>query len=175
MLNGKLNPENDNFTSISIRGETLVDYIVTPHVDLKTCLEFNIYTLSVLIERGGYEGIKLIDDCSRLPDHSVLCLRFQAGELFSNHYRGDPQQQVKIRNRNVPFNYLSSEMCHNAFLEVIDQLENGQKTQDNVDHCYQRLRDLMYKQMDKYCGVNKDVVKNNYKTKQLYWNNKINE
>lgn len=35
VLNGRLNPENDHFTSISVKGKAVVDYIVTPHVDQK--------------------------------------------------------------------------------------------------------------------------------------------
>ena len=62
VLNGRLNPEHDNFTSISTRGKAVVDYIVTPHADLKTCHEFCVYTAS--IERSGYDAVKLLDERS---------------------------------------------------------------------------------------------------------------
>ncbi len=31
VLNGRLNPEHDNYTCISPRGSSVVDYIITPH------------------------------------------------------------------------------------------------------------------------------------------------
>ncbi len=36
ILNGRLRPENDNFTYLSDKGRSVVDYIVTPHDCLKT-------------------------------------------------------------------------------------------------------------------------------------------
>ena len=60
ILNGRLNPENNNFTSISVRGKAVVDYIVTSHADMKTCLGFNVYTPSELIDRVGPESFNLI-------------------------------------------------------------------------------------------------------------------
>lgn len=44
VLNGRVTPENDNFTSVSVRGKAVVDYIVTPHVDLNTCVKFKVFT-----------------------------------------------------------------------------------------------------------------------------------
>ena len=175
VLNGRLNPENDNFTSISVKGKAVVDYIVTPHVDLKTCLEFSVFTPSDLLQRVGFEGINLIDDHSRIPDHSALCLRFQTGEVFNNDNGLEFQGQVRRRRRNFPVNFLTSEISRKALIEIIDQLDFGQKTQDNVDYCYDRLCDFLHKELDKYGAVKKDVEKKFYRTKQPYWNNELNE
>ena len=85
------------------------------------------------------------------------------------------QQQVKRLNRNVPVNFLSSELCHKALFKVLNQLENGRKTQENVDHCYDQFCDLMYKEMDKSCVVKKVMVKQHYRIKRLYWNDELNK
>ncbi len=130
ILNGRLNPENDNFISISVRGKAVVDYIVTSHVDMKTCIGFNVYTPSELIDRGGPESFHLIGDHSRLPDHSVLCLRFQVGEVFNTQNNVDCPQQVKRQSRKYPVDFLSSEMCRRVLLEVIDQLQIAQENQE---------------------------------------------
>ncbi len=81
MLDGRLNPENDRFTSISVRDKAVVDYIVTPHVDLKTRLEFKVCTPSDLLEKAGVEAMNLID-YGRLPDHSVLRMQFRSGPFI---------------------------------------------------------------------------------------------
>lgn len=80
VLNGRLNPSADNFTSVSVRGKAVVDYIVTPHSDIKSCLDMNVSTSSELVDKIGSEALNLIGPQSRLPDHSVLCLTFQIGE-----------------------------------------------------------------------------------------------
>lgn len=174
VLNGRLNPENDNFTSVSIRGRAVVDYIVTPHDDLKNCLEFGVYTPSELISRLGNEAVKLLDERSKMPDHSVLCLRFQAGESTSE-YPTDPQQNVKrqCRLRHIPANFLSDEMCCQTLREITYQLENGSRNQDNVDQCYDRLCALLHKEIDKHCAPRNRNVKK-YRVKQPYWNNELN-
>lgn len=140
----RLNPENDNFTSISIRGKAVVDYIVTSHADMKTCLEFNVYTPSELIDKVGPESFNLIGDHSRLPDHSVLCLRFQTGEVFRTTTQNNVNclQYAKRRGNNNPVDFLSPDMCRRALLEVIDQLQLAQENQKKVDQCYANLCDL---------------------------------
>ncbi len=46
VLNDRLNPENDNYTCISPRGASVVDYIITPHVVYYKCPTFNFYTMT---------------------------------------------------------------------------------------------------------------------------------
>lgn len=129
----------------------MVDYIVTSHMDLKMCAEFKVYTPTELVERLGSEVMSLIDDGSRLPDHSVLCLRFQTRELCTNcnFVRSSSQQQKRL-NRNVPVNFLSSAMCQNSLLEVINELVNGQKIQENIDICSNQFCDLVCKEVEIY-------------------------
>lgn len=158
ILNGRLNPENDNFTSISVRGKAVADYIVTSHVDMKTCIGFNVYTPSELIDRVGPESFNLIGDHSRLPDHSVLCLRFQVGEVFNTQNNVDCPQQVKRQGRNYPVDFLSSETCRRALLEVIDQLQIVQESQEKLDWCYTNLCNLLHDEMEKLCPVKKWVL-----------------
>ena len=111
ILNGRLNPENNHFTSISVRGKAVVDYISTSHADMKTWLGFNVYTPSELIDRVGPESFNLISDHSRLANHSVLCLRFQVREVFNTQNNVDCPQHAKRRDRNYPGDFLSSERC----------------------------------------------------------------
>lgn len=99
ILNGRLTPENDNVTAISVRVKAVVDYIVISHADIKTYLGFNVYTHSELIDRVGPESFNLIGDHSRLPDHSVLCLHFQVGEVFNTLINVDCLQQAKRQSR----------------------------------------------------------------------------
>lgn len=46
-------------------------------------------------------------------------------------------------------------MSLEPIVEVTEQLENGQKTQKNVEHSFDHLCELLNKDMDKYCAVKK--------------------
>ena len=122
MLNGRLNPETDHFTSISVRGKAVVDYIVIPHVDLKTCVELKVYTPSDLVETVGPEVMNLIDDV--VDSLIIQCCVYYSKQVFTSRNVVGSHQQVKRLNRNVPVNFLSSEICHKMLFEVVDQLEN---------------------------------------------------
>ena len=132
VLNGRLNSKNDNFTSISVRGRAVVDYIFTPHADLKTCLDFCVYTPSELVDGVGSIAANLIDVRSRLPDHSVLYLRFLACDTSVQNTVVTPRN-IKRQPRHLPPNFLSSEICQRALLSIIDKLTNGSKTQESLD------------------------------------------
>ena len=97
---------------------------------MKSCLGFNVYTPSELIDIAGPESFNLIGDHSRLPDHSVLCLPFHVGEVFNTQNNVDCPQHAKRQNRNYPGDFLSSERCRRALLEVIGQLQIVQGNQE---------------------------------------------
>ena len=40
IVNGRVNKENDNYTCISAKGKSVVDYIIVPHNDIKHCTSF---------------------------------------------------------------------------------------------------------------------------------------
>ncbi len=46
ILNGCLNPQNDNFTYISNQGRSVVDYICVPHDCFNMCDSFRVYTIN---------------------------------------------------------------------------------------------------------------------------------
>ena len=138
---------------------------------MKTCLGYNVYTPSEYIDRVGPESLNLIGDHSRLPDHSVLCLRFQVGKVINTPNNVDCLQHAKRRGRNYPVDFLSSEMCRRGLLEVIGQLQIAQENQEKIDQCYINLCNLLHDEMDKYCPVKKAGSKKYYKVKQPYWNN----
>ena len=70
VLNGRLNVENDNFTSTSTRGKAVVDYLITTHDRLSLCENFRVKLMSDLINEHGLEAH--INDTCKAPDHSLL-------------------------------------------------------------------------------------------------------
>ena len=42
VINGRLNPSGDNFTSVSAKGKAVVDYIIVPHLCMSLCDYFKV-------------------------------------------------------------------------------------------------------------------------------------
>uniref|UniRef100_A0A3B3H959 ribonuclease H n=1 Tax=Oryzias latipes TaxID=8090 RepID=A0A3B3H959_ORYLA len=173
VLNGRVNPENDCFTSVSFKGKAVVDYIVTPHTGLNECVEFKVLTPLELIKSNKSDLMNLIDDRSKLPDHSVLYLRFKTIETnFSNNMQAGLQNKKPIRK--LPVHFLESEVCCESLCEIGLQLREGKQTQENLNHCYGWFCNVLFKELDKNrpkqkYKSNKGICKRN----QPYWNNEL--
>ena len=170
VLNGRKNLNDDHFTSLSVRGKAVVDYIVTPHNCLDSCLAFKVITAIDLIDQNAATCMNLIGGRCHLPDHSLLLLTFKVGVQITEE--NESVSQSKKRSRTFPENVLSSDMCRFALSELIKQLESCQSTQNSVDRSYNEFCDMMILEMDKCQPKNL----NKYKSKQLarcskpFWN-----
>ena len=63
MLNGRIG--SNNFTYISPQGKSVVDYICVPYEQLDSISDFNVYTMSDIINSLDYNP-------ESIPDHSLL-------------------------------------------------------------------------------------------------------
>ena len=83
MLNGR-NHTGNNFTCIRPQGTSVVDDCIIPHEDLDNYVDFNIQTVSELINELG-----IVDSTALAtkPDHSVLSWKMKASapSLPSSH------------------------------------------------------------------------------------------
>ncbi len=62
VMNGRIWPRNDNFTSISTRERVVVNYIIFPHKCLINCTDFTDFNPNELIEGLGPDGISFLGD-----------------------------------------------------------------------------------------------------------------
>lgn len=173
VLNGRMNNNSDNFTSISVRGKAVGDYIITPHDCLESCVQFRVITPTDLMDSNNAACIDLIGERCHLPDHSVLMLNFKVGVQI-----GEESLSVgatKRRHRTLPDNFLSSEMCGSALLQLVRQLEALEITQNNVDSWYNQLCDYIISEMDtcqpkKCLSDNQNKAYQKYLCSKPYWN-----
>ncbi len=78
-VNGRVTNELDNYTFVSTRGTSVVDYFITPHDCLNDIVECRIDLCSAIIEDLGIES--LISDVSKPPDHSLLSIKINTSPL----------------------------------------------------------------------------------------------
>lgn len=74
-LNGRFNINEDNYTSVSLRGKAVVDYICVPHDILEQCNDFKVITSRSIIENGNL--VHLLGERSKTPDHSAMVIEFR--------------------------------------------------------------------------------------------------
>ena len=68
VLNGRFS--NDNYTCISQKGKSVVDYICVLQDQYNMYSDFEVHTVTDLIDR--FSLVELISDVSRPPDHSIV-------------------------------------------------------------------------------------------------------
>ena len=77
IVNGRVTPHNDNFTSVSVKGKAVVDYVIVPLQNMKYCDYFRVHTATEIMS-------KLCAENDKIPDHSLLEFKFHRNEyLFS--------------------------------------------------------------------------------------------
>ncbi|CAC5382451.1 unnamed protein product [Mytilus coruscus] len=70
VLNGPSGEKSNTFTSISLKGKAVVDYVCVPHDIVENCKNFEIITCNEIIESKRIQH--LIGTRSRIPDHEFL-------------------------------------------------------------------------------------------------------
>ena len=65
VVNGRISPEFDNFTCISTKGKSVVDYFIVPHMNLINCVKCTVHTVKDIIDPAYHGNVSL-------PDHSLL-------------------------------------------------------------------------------------------------------
>ena len=85
ILNGRITPEKDNFTSTG-RGKAVVDYIITPIDAIINYTEVEVITAMDLVSRSH---IPIRTETTKLPDHSMLLCKLNL------HYQPLPENEEK--------------------------------------------------------------------------------
>jgi hypothetical protein len=97
IVNGRLGKDSDKYTNVTKKGKSTVDYILTSHDSLKNCTFFDI--LNVYDELCKNNLQSLISDNCRVPDHSMLYMRFYISSYIVEG--NDCDNGVHIPNKNM--------------------------------------------------------------------------
>ena len=183
VVNGRFDPTYDNFTYITNRGKSVVDYFFCAHKMLENCLDFRVVTCKDLANQ--YNLFPLIGNRSKLPDHSLIkmCLNIACtpptanipleppilNESENNTSVNAPKYNVK----NIPNDFFASAEACVKLLDLIHEQELYNESQQRVDECYDNLINVIFNEMDKYLpklyGHGKTSSKR-FKVKKPYWN-----
>ena len=70
VLNSRVTPENDNYTFVSTRGTSIVDYIISPHDCVKQVQSCHVDLCADIVSELRLE--QLLSDRCKTPDHTLF-------------------------------------------------------------------------------------------------------
>ena len=179
ILNGRVTPELDDFTCVSTRGRSVVDYFIVPHNFLQYCVSCKVSLSNDVIEANDL--LYLIGRKSRAPDHSLLELvidvdisRLLRAEI-SNASPSDVHAKKNFNRKLIPRNFMSSENELQALSDVNNAFEMCRDQQCEVDRVYMQLTDLLFSKM-KELDPQFDrpfKTKNGQRPRKPFWNDEL--
>ena len=187
LLNGRLSPHMDNFTCISNKGRSVVDYLCTPYECLRFCDMCKVTTPSEAIDKFNLQ--RLISTRCKMSDHSLIStyvnisysatssdIQNNTHNLTQSHSTENPKQR-RYRFDNIPPDFRKTEMWSFAINNIINAREQEINSQNYVDNNYNNLCTVLKDEMDKYlkfteCGPS---TKKRWKHSKPYWNEELTE
>lgn len=176
IVNGRVGlANNDDYTCISVRGRSVVDYFLVPHINLSHCSNFKVLTVSDLLEKYSLQG--LISDRCKPPDHSILSLTVTYSQSIvqeREELKSDlnlPTHHKRYKFDTIPINAMNNQKWNDSLLKLINEREMFLENQTLVDTQYEQFCKILLDEMDEFfsCG-NTKVSKKKLKFNKPYWN-----
>lgn len=144
VLNGRLNAVDNNYTYVTTRGKSVVDYIICPLSQLSSVLNFEVKLMSDLINPVNY------GERCRVSDHSLLISKWCLSGFTSMNRTHRGTRQINRPTADVVVNrmytidppvidFLTNPRKRNALLNMCNNQLNALSTQDEVDEVYDRF------------------------------------
>ena len=135
MLNGRSDPLRNGFTSVSTKGCSVVDYCAVSYDKLQTFDEFQVVTVTELVNQCNQLG-HIVP--SVLPDHSMLswCIHFDTSIRSISQNAARSNSHVKFDVKSLPNDFMLENEVLNQVYNTIDKLETGYRTQTDIDSIY---------------------------------------
>ncbi|VDH90239.1 Hypothetical predicted protein [Mytilus galloprovincialis] len=147
ILNGRNSLHND-YTFISTRGSSVVDYCVLPYEQLKSFSDFTVHRTTELIKNIGM--VDKFDLRRIVPDHSVLTWSMSLNFNFVDNISlndHEPVRKVKYSADNIPQDWLCDPTIITSIDNIISYLEHSETTQFAIDDMYDSFVTVMKSEM----------------------------
>ena len=164
VVNGRIDPLLDSFTSVSHRGKAVVDYIIAAHDSLNYISKFEVCNISELLLK-----FRLMEFCEGLlSDHSMLRATVNYTTLNTNTTHDQSQSHVNTRDNtgtrpncspnlprrfrvtNIPDELMYSAKTVELCLDIIDKLLTYRLDQERLDTIYDKYVQVYYEEMGEF-------------------------
>lgn len=116
MVNGRVG-QND-FTHVSHRGKSVVDYVCIPYEQLPSVSDFHVHLMSDLMNALNCQGV------TKVPDHSVLT--WTVNGCAKKHHAQEKvaeQTYIKYNTGNIPGSFLNDDSSLELVVAAINRIE----------------------------------------------------
>ena len=173
MVNGRLG--TNNYTHVSHRGKSVVDYVFVPYEQLLSIENFEVCLMSEMVQKLDMQGN------NRIPDHSLLAWTIP----LTNNVNGDHRTSVHMQNEQsrvsrtaynlskIPENFLNDESSIPLIIDTIRKIEQSLSQANDVSLAYRSFTDMLSVEMDKMLPKKNStafVTSTKYKP---YWNEEL--
>ena len=177
ILNGRNSLHND-YTFISTRGCSVVDYCIAPYEQLERFTDFYVHRATELVRQTGVADN--FDLRTIVPDHSFLTWNVNLKFAFSDEGISriyEPKRKIKYDTQNIPQDWLLDHDIIEKIDNIIRRLENGENTQVSVDSLYENFVNIIKSEMSQKLS-SKFIICSGYDNKQRkcrkpWWNDEL--
>ena len=178
VVNGRIDNGTNNFTFISTRGKSVVDFFVVSTDNLNTCVKFEVMQSQYLFEAYCNQAVDLV---SGIPDHSMLHLTVKipfvnegleitqtlnANTSVFDMKHVPPSYFSRFKITDVPENFLSSEETNMNIEQLIQRISQWTNVQNDIDEVYKTFCEIYYDEMKKWFKPKNIIGKNKKKLKK---------
>ena len=178
MVNGRIGSQD--FTNISLKGKSVVDYVLTPHEQIFDVIDFKVHTMTDVMRTLNLLGYDSI------PDHSILEWTIKTATDMVNVNENDKRNKTELITapRRFKMDKLSAselfedEYMQNLLQETIEKMETAINRRRNVDKAFGGLKHLLMSELERSCKEIRQNVTNDKphkKSRKPYWNKDLDE
>ena len=153
VTNGRVKGDNI-FTSVSVKGKSVVDYFVMPHENISNCTSFAVHLVSDIIEANNLES--MLSSRCKAPDHSFISMTYeiQISNLRESNDINLSDEMVDINKRynygTMSQNFFKSASWIRILDAFISRLDNISGSQVELDIYYDDLLSKIFCEMDSH-------------------------
>ena len=187
IMNGRVDKDKDAYTCCTARGMSVVDYYLVPQDLLPVCKNFSVKSMVTFLGDHGLQP--LLSKRCKMPDHALVCFDLYVNALSQCYDEDDDVPKVitdqglevpsmgarKYNYKKANPEFMSSALCRQAMLEVIDMIECNRESQAEIDMIYSCFREKVINEMNLNIPF-KDVnlnIKKRYKPMKGFRNEEL--
>ena len=137
MLNGR--GEQNDFTCISHKGKSVVDYIITPYENISLYKNFTVMPISNIINDFN---IPILPNMQSKLDHSILQCYFDVSPWIGNNPQCPTEAAIQNVKRykieQIPRDFMQNKWAAEV-LECINRIENKLATENDITGAYNKF------------------------------------
>lgn len=143
LVNGRVGTQN--FTCVSGRGKSVVDYLLLPQEQLQTVSIFNIRLMSEVSNTMN------MNDIDRIPDHSLLDFQIKLTNRTPSTVKSEvnsDSRAPRYNTKHIPGDFMNDATSRIKLLDTIYSIEHSLQLSSDANKAYDEFVTLIRSEME---------------------------